>query len=191
MTSTETKKRKIFSTEKIVVMAVFASLAFAVSYLEFPIFPATPWFKLDVGNTFIMLVGFLYGPVEGIIVCLCKEALCVLFKSHTAGIGELANIITMVAYIILPSIMYKKSRSINTVAIGLSLACIVQTVVALPVNRFLTYPLYMGENAVAMFNSTWIYLILFNLIKAICVTTITLLLYKQLSKTLARFRKDD
>ena len=185
-----TKKVKLFSTEKVVVMAVFSALAFVVSYLEFPLFMATPWFKLDFGNTFIMLVGFLYGPIEGIIVCLCKELLCVLFKSHTAGVGELANIIMMVAYIIVPSILYYKDRSINTVAMGLAFACLVQTAVALPVNRFLTYPLYMGASAVEVFNNTWQFLVMFNFIKAICVTALTLLLYKRLSKTLARFRKE-
>ena len=176
------KKVKLFSTEKVVVMAVFSALAFVVSYLEFPLFMATPWFKLDFG--------FLYGPIEGIIVCLCKELLCVFFKSHTAGVGELANIIMMVAYIIVPSILYYKDRSINTVAMGLAFACLVQTAVALPVNRFLTYPLYMGASAVEVFNNTWQFLVMFNFIKAICVTALTLLLYKRLSKTLARFRKE-
>lgn len=187
----ETKKKKapIFSTEKLVVMAMFSALAFVVSYLEFPLFPATPFLKLDFGNTFIMLVGFLYGPVEGIISCVCKEALCALFKTQTAGVGELANIIMLSAYIVLPSIVYRLKKGIRPVVISLAVACVLQTAVALLANRFLTFPLYMGDNAASMFESSWLFIILFNLIKAVSVSILTMLLYKRLSKFLYRFRK--
>ncbi|MBQ1269422.1 MAG: ECF transporter S component, partial [Clostridia bacterium] len=63
-----------FSTKRIAVMAVFLAMAYAVSFWEIPmpLFGAS-FLKLDFGNVFIVLLSFLLGPVEGVIVCLLKE----------------------------------------------------------------------------------------------------------------------
>ena len=51
--------KKRFSAKRVSLMAVFVALSFAVSLLDFPIFPATPFLKLDFGNTFILLIAFM------------------------------------------------------------------------------------------------------------------------------------
>ena len=95
-----------FSAKRIALMAVFTALAYAVSFLEFPIFPATPFFKLDFGNVFILLVSFLCGPIEGILVCIVKESLRNLSTS-SGGVGELANMLMTLSFILLPSAIYR------------------------------------------------------------------------------------
>ena len=60
-------------TRQIVGTALFAALSFAVSLLEFPIFPAASFLKLDFSAVFVLLGGFMYGPIAGIIVCAVKE----------------------------------------------------------------------------------------------------------------------
>ena len=59
-----------------------------------------------------------------------------------------------------------------------------QVVSALIVNRFITFPLYMGESAAAVFNSVLPYMIVFNIGKALLVSAITFFLYKSLSRSL-------
>ena len=59
-------------TKKLVALALFTALAFIFSFWSFPIFPAAPFLKLDFGNVFIMLSGFLFGPIEAIAVTLIK-----------------------------------------------------------------------------------------------------------------------
>ena len=46
---------KIGVTKKLVGTAVFAALSFVVSFLEFPIFPATGFLKLDFSAVFTTL----------------------------------------------------------------------------------------------------------------------------------------
>ena len=176
--STNTQNK--FSTRRLVVMALFAALSYVISMIEFPIFPATPYLKLDFGNVFIMLVAFLFGPVEGVIVCIVKELLS-LIGSSSNGVGQVANTLMTCAYILLPAIVYRYRKGLKSVIASLSVASIIGTVAALLANRFIIFPMYMGEGAAATFNSVFWFVVAFNLIKTISVSILTVVLYKKLS----------
>lgn len=177
------KARRAFSARRAALMASFVALSYVVSLLDFPIFPAAPFLKLDFGNVFILLISFLLGPVEGVIVCILKELLRTI-GSSSAGVGELANICATSAYILLPSVVYKFRKGLKTVVSCLIAACFLGTGAALITNRFLTFPLYMGDSAAAMFAETFWIIVAFNLIKTAAVSILTLLLYKRLSNFL-------
>lgn len=169
-----------FTTRNLVMMALFTALSYVVSLLSFPIFLATPYFKLDFGNVFILLTGFLLGPVSGVIVCLLKEGISI-FSSGTGGVGELANIIMTCSFILLPSIVYRYKKGFKTVIITLTAGCAAGILTALLVNRFLIFPLYMGNHAASVFREVFWFAVLFNLIKTVSVSLLSLLLYKRLS----------
>ena len=176
-------------TKKIAGIAVFAALSFVVSFLEFPIFPAASFLKLDFSSVFTLLAGFIYGPVSGIAVCAVKELLCVT-KSSTGGVGEIANFIVTVCFMIIPAVTYRFKKGFGTVAITLAAGCVLENFAALIANRFINFPLYMGGDmtvAVNMFNQLWPYIVLFNLIKTVAVSIITILLYKKVSSLIKRF----
>jgi len=184
----EDKKQTIkehFTAKRIVLMAVFVALGYAVSMLEIPIFPATPYLKLDFGNVFILLIGFLLGPVEGVVVCVIKE-LIRLIGSSSSGVGEIANILATCSFILLPSIIYRFEKGLRVVIPSLAIACLIGTGVALLTNRFITFPLYMGESAKEIFDSVFWLVLAFNLIKTVAVSVVTMLLYKRLSTLLKR-----
>lgn len=172
--------KKHFTTKRLVLMALFVALSYVISFLEFPIFPATPYFKLDFANVFIMLTGFLLGPVEGIIVCGLKELLSVI-DSSSAGVGEIANFLMASAFILLPATVYQFKKGFKTVAVSLVGACFIGTGTALIVNRFIVFPLYMGGAAPAVFNDVFWFAVAFNLIKTFAISLVTVLLYKRLS----------
>ncbi len=174
------------STKKIVALALFTALAFIFSFWSFPIFPAAPFLKLDFGNVFIMLSGFLFGPVEAIAVTLVKELLA-LTNTTSGGVGEIANFLMTSAFVILPSVLYRYRKGLKTVALSLSGACIIGTVTATLVNRFIVFPLYMGDAAAGVFNSLVWYVIGFNLLKTVSISVVTVLLYKRLSRFLTKF----
>ena len=180
------KSNKKNPTKKLVALALFTALAFIFSFWSFPIFTAAPFLKLDFGNVFIMLSGFLFGPIEAIAVTLIKELLA-LTNSTTGGVGEIANFLMTSSFVILPSILYKFRKGLTTVALSLSGACVIGTVVAATVNRFITFPLYMGDAAAAVFNSIFWYIIGFNVIKTVSISVLTVLLYKRLSNFFNRF----
>ena len=181
--------KKRFSAKRIALMAVFVALSFAVSLFSFSIFPASVVFflELDFGNVFILLVSFLLGPLEGVIVCVLKELFRILAGS-TGGVGELANMLMTSAFILLPSIVYQKKKGFKTVCITLAGACLIGTVAALLVNRFITFPLFLHSNAVATFNAGFWLIVLFNLIKTTSISILTMLLYKRLSNVLKKMK---
>jgi riboflavin transporter FmnP len=185
----KTKKtvKEFFSARKIATLAVFTALAFVVSLFDFPIFPAASFLKLDFGNVFIMLMGFVFGPVEAFIVCVIKELIHIPLGS-TGGIGELANICMTTAYILIPSTVYYFKKGIKVVIPSLIAGIILQTAMALICNRFITFPLYMGEGAESAFNSLFYIIIYFNLIKGAAISVICILLYKHLSKVLSKLK---
>lgn len=185
-TPTAKRRENFFSARRIAKLAIFAALAFVVTFLEFPVFPAASFLKLDFANVFIMLAGFMYGPVSAMLVSAVKELLCLL-KSSTGGVGEIANFLMTFSFIIIPATVYRYKKGLKWVIVCLAAATVLQTAAALLVNRFINFPLFMGEGAAEMFSSLWGYIIAFNLIKGTAVSLITVLLYKRISRLLNKF----
>jgi riboflavin transporter FmnP len=181
--------KNMFTAKRLALMAIFAALSLAVSYLEFAIFPSTPaaFLKLDFGNVFIMLIGFLLGPVEGVIVCVIKECLRI-FTSSSGGVGELANILMTTSFILVPSIAYKFHKGLKVVIPCMLIGCLLATGMALIANRFILIPAYGIADAQGYFAKVWGYIIAFNLIKTFAISFLTLLLYKRLSNTLKKLK---
>ena len=181
--------KNTFTTKNIAGMAIFAALSFVVYLLEIPIFASTPaaFLELDLSNVFVMLAGFMYGPIPAIIVTVVKESIHILVGS-TGGVGELANIIITTSFALLPSIVYHYKKGFKVVVITLIIACFIQTGISLIVNKFINFPFFMGSvpfvpNATSekMFSMLWGYVLAFNMIKSIVVSLVTVLLYKKVS----------
>ena len=168
-------------TKQLVGTALCAALAFAVSFLEFPIFPAAPFLKLDFSAVFILLGGFMYGPIAGIAICAVKELIRFAIGSGTGGIGEIANFLVTAAFIVVPTIVYRFKKGLPVVVITLVVGIFLQACAATVSNRFIMFPLYMGDAAAEAFKGLWKYIVLFNLIKGAAVSVITFLLYKRVS----------
>ncbi|MBQ9984838.1 MAG: ECF transporter S component [Oscillospiraceae bacterium] len=185
MTNPKTES-KFFTPRRMAVMALFVAMSYIVSLFEFPIFPATPYLKLDFGNVFILLSGFLFGPIEGIIICVLKEVLC-LIGTTSGGAGQVANALVTASYIIVPCVVYRYKKGISTVVIMLAIACAIGTCAALVANRFIVFPLYMGEGAASVFHDVFWFVTAFNVIKTVSVSIITIILYKRLSVFIKKF----
>ena len=181
--------KKVFTTKNISGMAVFSALSFVIYLLEIPIFAGTPasFLELDFSNVFVMLAGFMYGPVPAIIITAVKEAIHISVGT-TGGVGELANFLITSAFVLVPSIVYRYKKGFKTVVITLIIACLLQTGVSLLVNKFINFPFFMGsipfvpnEISNKMFSMLWGYVLAFNLIKSVAISLVTILLYKKVS----------
>lgn len=178
--------KPISNTKKIVGTAIFSALAFVISLLEFAVFPQTPYLQLDFSNAVTLLGGFVYGPVSAVFISLVKELLC-LTKSGTGGIGELANFIITMCFVLVPTITYRYKKGIKSVIFTICIGCVLQIGSAIFSNRFVLFPLYMGESAKVVFDSVWYFILLFNIIKSVSISVITILLYKRVSFLIKRF----
>ncbi len=179
-------RKKYFTASTIAKLAMLSALAFAVTFLEFPIFPPASFLKLDFANVFVLIGGFMYGPVAAVIISLIKECLCLL-KSSTGGVGEIANFIVTFSFVIVPTLVYRFKKGLPIVAITLAIGCVLQIAAGLLSNRYINFPLFMGDGALAAFESLWWYVLLFNLIKGAAVSLVTILLYKRISWLLNKF----
>ena len=180
--------RNLTLTKKIAGTAVFVALAYLVSFLEFPIFPAAPFLKLDFSTAFSFLAGLIYGPVSGGVVCALKGLLWFLTKTMTGGVGELADFIVSVGFILIPAIVYRKTTKTGWLIFTSACACLLQIGLSLLMNRFLMFPLYMGEVAATEFRSLWIWVFLFNLIKSVTIGVLSNLIYRPISRYVLRNR---
>ena len=175
--------REHFSATRIAYMAIFTALAYAVCWLEFSIFPAAGFLKLDFANVFFLFEGFIFGPVEAFVSIVIKELLCFGTKSSTGGVGEVANLIMSTAYIIVPSVAYRFKRGKWWVCLYLACGCVMQMGLSLIVNRYINFRIFMGETVGAMqFAKLWYYVLAFNAIKSVVISVVVFLIYKPLSR---------
>lgn len=181
--------KETFNTKTVAGTAVFAALAFVFYLLEIPIFAGTPasFLELDLSNVFVMLAGFMYGPVSAVTVTVIKESIHIAVGS-TGGVGELANVLITLSFVLLPSILYRYKKGLKTVIISLSAACFIQTGISLIVNKFVNFPFFTGsapffptENSNQMFAVLYPYVLGFNAIKSVVISAITIILYKKVS----------
>lgn len=177
-----------FTATRIAYIAIFTALSYALRFLEFSLLPGSPiaFLKLDFSNIFPLLGGFALGPVAGMTIGILKEVLWMFFSS-TFGVGELANIIIMLPFVLIPSIAYKYRKGIKSVLLFTSIGCIAQVIWSFPANWLLNFPVFLGFNwpggmAFFMNNYIWGWVMLFNLIKAVAIAVIVLLIYKSVSQ---------
>lgn len=186
-----------FTATRIAYMAIFTAVSYALRFWEIPLLPGTPvsFLKLDFSNIFPLIGGYALGPVAGVIIGVLKEVLWIFF-STTAGVGEIANILVMLPFVLVPTIVYKYRKGIKSVIIFLVAGCVGQVIWSFPVNWLLNFPVFVGFNwplGMSMFIKFWYWVMLFNLVKAAILAVITLLIYKPISRlikfTNAKFSK--
>lgn len=181
--------KNYFTATRISYIAIFTAMAYVLTLFDFSLLPGTPvtFLKLDFSNTFVMLSGFALGPVAGCIVAVLKELIHALTVGHTAFIGELANVLLVLPYMLIPAIVYKWRKGIKVVILTLALGCVFQCIVSLPVNYLLTFPAFYKafggtwKGGQELFIQTWYWALLFNFIKTVIISVITFIVYKPLS----------
>ena len=96
---------------RLVVTAVLSALSAALMYLEFSV-PVVPSFlKYDFSDLPALIAAFGVGPLAGVAVELIKN-LIHLPMTATGGVGELANFIIGVCYVLPAGLIYRFRKGI-------------------------------------------------------------------------------
>ena len=128
-------------THKLVVTAMLSAVAAVLMFFEFSV-PIMPGFiKLDISELPALLAAFSMGPVSGAAVCLVKN-LVSLTHTDPAGVGELCNFLMGVTFVVPAGLVYQKMKSRRGALIGSLIGAVVMAVVSVPLNYFVTYPIY-------------------------------------------------
>ena len=180
-------KNKFFNTRTIVTVAMLTVIGYALSYLEFPIFPAAPFLKLDFSTFATLFGGYMFGFPGALIIEGIKQLLIWGTKSTTGGVGEIANFLMATAFVLVPTVLYRFKKGIGWVVLGLSVGCVCQIGASLLCNRYINFPLFMGAGAQSAFESLWGFVLAFNAIKSVAVSVLVFFLYKRLSFILKRY----
>jgi len=194
----DSKASRKIMIRRIAATAILTAMAVLLMYLEIPL-PFMPVFlKFDFAELPALIGAFALGPVWAVVIELLKN-LIHLPVTQTMGIGELSNFVTGVIYVVTAGLIYKKIRTRKGAAISMVASTIVLALIAVPVNAFITLPLYasaMGFSTEAIIGMCTevnplvkdkISLLLavfvpFNLFKGIVVGLITFFVYKPISK---------
>ena len=163
-----------FTAKKLALIAAFTALAFGASFLDFPVFPAAPFLKLDFSFAIMLIAAYMLGALSGEMTVI----IFTLFRlplSQTGMIGELANFIMTQFFVVIPSLIYERTRKFSVVTITLTAATLIISAVSLLINRYLLFPFYMQGGAAAFFADVWYLIVLFNLIKGASNAVITVL----------------
>ncbi len=192
--------QSISTTAKLTITAMFGALAALLMLLEFPIFFTLPFIKLDFSDVPVILGAYMLGPLWGCVIGGIKIALnFVLNGTITGGIGELANLMFTLAYVLPASLIYRVKRTKSGAVVSLIAATVIASVVAVILDWFVVFPVYMkafhldmetilgmatGANSLVKNEGTLMWLSVFpaNMLKYACASIITFFVYSPLRK---------
>lgn len=185
-------------------ISALTAIAAVLMMLDFPV-PFFPDFlKMDASDLPALLAAFSMGPVAGVVVELLKNILHGIFKGFggTAGIGNLANFIVGVAWVVPAAWYYQRHKTHKGAIIGMVIGTISMVAVGAVGNWLIFLPLYakflfpldaiisMSHEAIPGITDMKTLIVFafvpFNLLKSIVISLIAAFVYKPLSPLLHR-----
>ena len=205
----EKNKNNISNTQRITLIGIFSALAAVLMYLEIPFFFAPPEaYKLDFSEVPVLISGFMLGPVEGVITEFIKILIKLIIKpTSTAFVGEFANLVIGITFILPASIIYKKKKSRKGALIGMGTGTLIMTVAGCFINAFVLLPAFaylfgnvpvseiikMGTAVNPAITNMFTFIILavvpVNIVKGVLVSIVVYLIYKPVTKGIRRIIK--
>lgn len=187
---------------KMTRISILSAMAIILMFLEFPLPFTPPFYELDFSEVPVLIGAFAMGPVSGIIIEFIKIVGNICFTgTQTAFVGELANFIMGLSYILPAAIIYKYIKTKKGAIFGLIIGSFSLVLIGALVNAFVMLPAYsffmeipidvlinMGTKINPLITNLPLFIILavvpFNLIKGILVSLIVILIYKYISPLL-------
>ena len=128
---------------ELTVTAMLSAVGFVLMMVDFSLPMFSPFFdKMDISELPALLASFSLGPVYGVAVCLVKNILAAIFHGSTGGIGEVCNFLLGAFFTAIAGLIYKHHKSRKMAAIGALVGAVVMALVSVPVNYYITYPVY-------------------------------------------------
>jgi riboflavin transporter FmnP len=184
------------NTRYIAKIGILAAIAVILMFFEVPL-PMMPSFlKLDASELPAIIGAFVLGPMAGVSVEFIKNLLHAA-NTQTMGIGEIANFLVGVAFILPAGYLYQKYQSRIGAIMSLAVGTLSMIIAASLLNYFILLPLYQAmlhfpleqiinlgtvANPQIVDLKSFITMAIapFNLIKGIVISVFTLMIYKKL-----------
>ena len=198
------EKKAKMSTKNMVLVAMMGAVSAVLMVLEFAVPFAPAFLKMDLSDLPVMLTTFMLGPAEGVLVALIKVGLRLVLKgTDTAFVGEIANIIGAVSYLLPAAGVYHFKKGKTGAAAALLVGTLVVSVTSIFGNLYLTFPAFskiygmpmeviiamgtaINKNITDLFTMMIFAVFPFNLFKYGILSVITFFVYKRLKNILFR-----
>lgn len=181
---------------KLTIIGILGALAFVLMLLSFTIVGP---YKLDFSEVPVMIGAFAFGPVVGVTIEALKIFLDIVLggASDTAYVGEVANFLIGIAFVIPASFIYYRHKTKKQAVIGLVVGTLSMIIIGVLLNIFVLLPLYArlyfsysldGLLAFYGFDNLFLFIVSatipFNLLKGVANSVIVILIYKRISTIL-------
>lgn len=188
------------NTRYITKIGMLSAIAVILMFFEVPL-PMMPIFlKLDVSELPAIIGAFVFGPMAGVAIEFIKNLLHAA-NTQTMGIGEVANFLVGVAFVLPAGYLYQRYHSHKGAVIALVVGTFSMMFLASLLNYFILLPIYQAvlhfplEQVVHMGTianpqiidlKSFIALAIapFNMIKGIVMSLLTLVIYRKLCNVL-------
>lgn len=111
-----------------------------VFQVNLPFFP--PFMALHFDEIPIFIAGFAYGPFTAFAITIVKSIIKLPMTS-TMGVGELADFVYTLAFVLPSAIIYKRWRNLKGVFLGFGVSLFAQLFVSSLMNAYVMLPFYM------------------------------------------------
>ena len=193
---------KVGSTRFLTVCGMFGALAAILMLLDFPVFFAPSFYKIDLSELPVMIGGMYLGPVAAVVIEVIKILLKLVLKgTTTAFVGDFANFVTGCAFVLPAVIIYHLKKTKKNALIGLITGTLVLIVFGVIFNAVYLLPAFsklygipmdaligMGNAVNPKINNITSFVILavgpLNLLKGAVISILTMLIYKRISRIL-------
>ena len=124
-------------------IGILSAIAFILMMFEVPIVPAFPWLQIDLSDVPALIGAFAFGPVAGVVIELLKNVLkMLLMGTSTGGVGEIANFLIGIAFVVPAAIVYKKGNTKKLAIVGMLVGTVAIVLMGILANIFILLPLY-------------------------------------------------
>ena len=172
---------KKFSVKLIAKMGMMAAIACVLGLFRFPILPMVPFLTYDFADIPIIISAFAFGPVAGLLITVVVSFIQAFLLGGDQLYGFIMHILASGSFVIVASLIYKGHKTKKMSIVSLIAATLVMIVVMGAANYFVTPYYYGGAAMKEMVVKLMPFILLFNLIKGVANSLITLLVYKRIS----------
>lgn len=172
---------KKFSVKLIAKMGMMAAIACVLGLFRFPILPMVPFLTYDFADIPIIISAFAFGPVAGLLITVVVSFIQAFLLGGDQLYGFIMHILASGSFVIVASLIYKGHKTKKMAIVSLIVATLVMIVVMGAANYFVTPYYYGGAAMKEAVVKLMPFILLFNLIKGVANSVITLLVYKRIS----------
>ena len=202
------EKNNAFSSKRNRWITLVGMLSALTYLLYLPIFriPIILFLELNLSEVVIFIGGFSLGPLAAIFIGLFRFLFSLLYTT-TGGIGEFADFIYSMAFVLPGVILYQFHRDKKTATLGFIIGFISQLIVTSLLNALVITDLYLTlflnltpQEFLGYIQSVlpqvenpywslvlWMYLP-FNIFKNVVIIALTLFTYKRTHRLIKKFR---